>query len=43
VGDLSNQEALDLEALNAFQNRLLALDKHLEASMSGFVAPGEEY
>ncbi|RHZ59495.1 hypothetical protein CDV55_106412 [Aspergillus turcosus] len=41
VEDLSNEDAL--EALTLFQNRLLALDKHLEASMSGFVSPGEEY
>ncbi|GFF38654.1 hypothetical protein IFM46972_05619 [Aspergillus udagawae] len=40
VEDLSTENAW--QALDSFQDRLLALDKKLEESMSNFITPGEE-
>ncbi|PKX91029.1 Clr5 domain-containing protein [Aspergillus novofumigatus IBT 16806] len=41
VEDLTTTEDV-WEALDSFQDRLLALDKKLEESMSNFITPGEE-
>ncbi|KAF7157067.1 hypothetical protein CNMCM5623_001055 [Aspergillus felis] len=40
MDDLSTENAW--QALDSFQDRLLALDKKLEESMSNFITPGEE-